>query len=278
MDEKVRVPIPFEAGMLFKSVPEALVNYMYGNDKDAAAGMRQLVHKIIPGGDTDGVPQILRPAIEVGLGKSFYTGRELESKHEQALAPGMRTRDNTTGFSAALGEAFGVSPIKLDHLISGYTGQLGLAVTQMASSLVFGPKMAGPEAAKHWSQEPLIGSTFQPKDAGAVVEDAYQMMTEASQVKATVQDLIKKGKVAEAQAYLNKNADEYAKAGISSKFTSVMTQYTNAINATKMRTDLTPEEKLKEIDKLKAARTKFAEQIMQVSSSVGKTTPQPALQ
>jgi hypothetical protein len=277
IDEKVRVPIPFEAGILFKSIPEALVNYMYGHDKDAAAGLRQAVMKMIPGGDTEGVPQILRPAIEVGLDKSFYTGRDLESKHEQALAPGMRTRDNTTGLAAALGESLNMSPIKLDHLISGYTGQLGLAVTQMASSLVFGPKMAGPEAAKHLSQMSLVGSTFQPKDAGAITEDAYQMMTEANQVKATVQDLLKKGKVAEAQMYLNKNAEEYAKASISTQFTSAMKQVTDAMTAVKASTTMTPEQKLAKLDELKAKRTELSEKVVKTMSSY-KTTPQPALQ
>ena len=278
LDEKVRVPIPFEAGIMFKSIPEALMNYMYGHDKEAAEGMRQAVLKLIPGGESYGVPQILLPGVETALGKSLHTGRDIESRHEQSLAPGMRTRESTTGLAAELGELLNISPVKLDHLIGGYTGQLGLTVTQMASSLVFGPKMAGPEVAKHWSQEPLIGSTFQPKDAGAVVEDAYQMMTEASQVKATYQDLLKKGKRAEAEAYLNKNAEEYAKSGISSKFTSGMTQFMNAINATKLRTDLTPEQKMQEIDKIKAQRTSFAEQMKAAATTVGKTTPQPALQ
>jgi hypothetical protein len=90
VDEMVRVPIPFEAGILFKSLPEAAMNYIYGHDKEAATAMRMMAQKLVPGGDTDYVPQILKPAIEVGLGKSFYTGRDLESKHEQSLTPGMR--------------------------------------------------------------------------------------------------------------------------------------------------------------------------------------------
>jgi hypothetical protein len=278
IDEKVRVPIPFEAGILFKSVPEALMNYMYGHDKEAGDAMRHAVLKLIPGGESYGVPQILMPAVETALGKSFYTGREIESRHEQSLIPGMRTRDNTSGFAAELGKELDMSPVKIDHLISGYTGQLGLAVTQMASSLVFGPKMAGPEAAKHLSQMSLIGSTFQPKDAGAVVEDAYQMMTEASQVKNTYQDLLKKGNRAEAEAFLSKNADAFAKSQIASQFPSAMKKYSDAMAAVKTRNDMTPEEKLKELDRLKEERKQTAEKYINVASSVGKTTPQSALQ
>ena len=278
IDEKVRVPIPFEAGILFKSVPEALMNYMYGHDKEAGDAMRHAILKLIPAGESYGVPQILTPAVETALGKSFYTGRDIESRHEQSLVPGMRTRDSTTGAAAELGKMLDISPVKLDHLISGYTGQLGLAVTQMASALVFGPKMAGPEVAKHLSQMPLIGSTFQPKDAGAVVEDTYQMMTEASQVKNTYQDLLKKGNRAEAEAFLSKNADAFARSQIASQFPSVMKQYTDAMTAIKSRPDMSPEEKLRELDRLKEERKQTAEKYSNAAKSVGKTTPQPALQ
>ena len=93
VDEKVRIPIPFEAGILFKSVPEALINYMYGHDKDAAAGMRQAILKLIPAGESYGVPQILLPGVEAGLGKSFYTGRDILSNYEKQLLPEEQYRE-----------------------------------------------------------------------------------------------------------------------------------------------------------------------------------------
>ena len=168
LEEYLRVPIPFEAGLLFKSVPEALVNYLHGHDKDAATGMRMIIQKLIPGGDSEYVPQILKPAIEVGLGKSFYTGRDIESKHEQSLVPSERSRDTTSGLAIAMGHSLGLDPIMIDHLINGYTGSLGLAVTQMASSIVFGGQ-PGVQPEKTLSQEPIYGTLFQPKDAGNLV-------------------------------------------------------------------------------------------------------------
>jgi hypothetical protein len=275
VDEKVRVPIPFEAGILFKSVPEAIVNYMYGHDKDAAAGMRQAVLKLIPAGESYGVPQILAPGIEVGLGKSFYTGRDIESRHEQTLVPGQRVRDTTSGFAAELGDALNMSPVKIDHFIGGYTGQIGLVVTQMASSLVFGPKMAGADVAKHGSQQPIIGSLLQPNDAGAIVEDAYQMVNEAEQVKNTVNDMIKKGRTADAKAFMEKNATEWAKAQVAPQFTSRMTQINNMIQFVKNAPNLSRDEKLEKIDELKKQRTEYAEYFMQ---QVNKTIPQSARQ
>ena len=275
VDEKVRVPLPFEAGLLFKVVPESLVNYMYGHDKEAAAGMRMAMTKMIPGLETEGIPQILKPSIEAKLGKSFYTGRDIESRHEQTLVPGMRVRDTTSGFAAELGGALNVSPIIIDHLIGGYTGQLGLAVTQMASSLVFGPKMAGAGVAKRLSQEPIVGSLFQPEDAGAVVEDAYQMMTEAEQVKNTANDMVKQGRLADARAFVEKNAVEWSRSQIATKFTSEMGKIATMMQMIKAAPNLSPEEKLEKIDELKKRRNVLAEQAMQAAN---RTTPQPALQ
>jgi hypothetical protein len=270
IEEKVRVPIPFEAGMLFKSIPEALVNAMYGKDADAASGMRQVVQKMIPGGDTLGIPLALRPAIEAGIGKSFYTGRDIESKHEQSMQPGTRTRDSTSAFADALGNELNVSPVKIDHLIQGYTGGLGLTLMNVASSLVFGKDRGPAPAESLTSQLPIIGSTFQPKDAGAIVDEAYSVMQEASRVKASYNDLITRGRPDAAAAYLAKNAEEFNKATMSQQFTSTMGQFQKQLQAI-MISGATPEEKRVAIDNLKAQRTAYAEQTLK---AVEKTTPQ----
>jgi hypothetical protein len=54
----------------------------------------------------------------------------------------------------------------------------------MASSLVFG-KQNPNEPEKICPKSPWLGRYSQPKDAGNIVEEAYQTMTEAEQVRAT---------------------------------------------------------------------------------------------
>jgi hypothetical protein len=262
LDEPVRVPIPFEAGMLFKAVPEALVNALYGKGEDAAEGMRLITQKMIPGGDTLGIPLALRPGIEAYLGKSFYTGRDLESKHEQAMQPGYRTRQGTSPFADALGEELDVSPIKIDHLLQGYTGGLGLAIMNMASHLVFGKENTGPEA--KLSGMPVIGSTFQPEDAGGIVEQAYKTMTEISRVQATYKDLLAKDP-AKAEAYKNRYAEEFNKAGLASGFTSTMNTMNQQRTAVMASKTMTPAEKRTWLTDWQARRTAFAERQLAVA-------------
>lgn len=270
IDESVRVPIPFEAGLLFKAIPEAMMSYMYGNDKDAADGMKMVLQRTIPGGDTYGIPLALRPAIEVGLGKSFYTGRDLETKHEQGLEAGYRQRANTSALADSLGEQLGLSPIKIDHLISGHTGTLGLAVAQIASSLVFGKDT--PEIEGKMSQVPVLGSSFQPEDAGNLLNRAYAAMEEASQVKRTYDDLISKGRYDAAQVYLDKNAAEYNKASMGTQFQQSMSELSKTASMITNNTaiDMSPKERRDALKTLRDQQTTLAKGAI---SALGETTP-----
>jgi hypothetical protein len=262
MDEMVRVSIPFEAGILFKAVPEAFMNFMYGHDKEAATAMRMLTQKMIPGGDTDYVPQILKPTIEAYFNKSFYTGRDIESRHEQGLLPEERVRDSTTELAAQLGSTFGVSPVMVDHLISGYTGMMGLAVAKMASSMVFGernPNMPEP----HVSQMPIIGSMFQPQDASNIMEHAYEAMTHAQQVHNTYNDLLtKKHNPEAAQEFLDKNATEFAKAQLSPSFTKEMHSFQTMLQYIATDPTLSRQEKMEKIDEVKKQRTEASQRYL----------------
>jgi uncharacterized coiled-coil protein SlyX len=257
-NEKFRVPIPFEAGILFKSVPEALVNAMYGENGDAAEGMKQALQKLIPGGDTLGVPQILRPAIEAKLGTSFYTGRSIESAHEQQLPAGQRSRATTTAFADELGSTLNMSPVMIDHLLQGYTGGMGTAVMSLAGSLVFNKQQPEGTAALHGSQMPIIGSVFQPEDAGNVVNQAYEAMQRIKEVKNQYNSLKSEGRNDEANTYAEKMATELAMAGNATKFSSGMSQFAKQMQAIKNMPSGTPEQQQEKLDELKKARTSFA--------------------
>jgi hypothetical protein len=260
VEEMVRVPIMFEAGILFKAVPEALVNMMYGRNEDAAEGLKQAVQKMIPGGDTLGIPLALRPAIETGLGKSFYTGRDLESRHEQTLQPGERTRPGTSAFADALGSELGVSPIKIDHLIQGYTGGLGAAVMHMASALALGKQGEDRAPETKLSERPFIGSTFQPKDAGAIVDEAYKQMNELSQVAATYKDKLTKDPAA-AAAYRDRYLEEIGKEKVAPAFAQTMSAFNKQRQAV-LNSQMTPVEKRAWLEDWTARRTAYAQQAL----------------
>lgn len=269
-DEAVKLPIPFEIGYIFKALPEALVNMMAKEEGGAEAlkALKQIALQTIPGGSSFGIPQAVKPLIEVGLGKSFYTGRDLESAYEQSLEPGKRVRDKTTEFSRVVGDMFNVSPIKIDALIQGYLSSTGLAMVNALSFAL--PTPDRPEAAaKRLSEVPLVGGLFQPKDAGGIINDTYDRMNEAKQVKDTFDDMLQKGQREEAKRYLEENLDKYAQSALATNFTGFMRQLSEAERAIKA-SSLSPDEKRERLDEIRRMKIQVAKNVREAS----KTTPQ----
>jgi len=70
------------------------------------------------------IPQLIKPGIETAFGvKSWPTIRPMESRSLQAREPGLRYYESTTEFAKFIGKTFNLSPIKIDHLITGYLGR-----------------------------------------------------------------------------------------------------------------------------------------------------------
>ena len=255
--EAVRVPIPFEMGYVFKAIPEAIVNMAMKKHgvEEAKQAFKQIALQIIPGGTSWGMPQAIKPLIEVGLGKSFYTGQDLETAKEQRLDPWMRYRDNTSEAAKFVGQMTNISPVKMEALINGYTGSMGLALLQ---ALNFAMPATGPEAAfKRLSEQPIIGPLFQPTDAGGIINATYDRMEEINRAKASYEKLIAEHHPAQAQAYLKEHITELSLASVAGSFSKQMgelTKYEAEIKASSR----TPEKKREELDRIRQLKIKFA--------------------
>jgi len=207
--EPLRIPIPFELGILFKALPEAVFNLAYGDEKtsEVMKGFGRLLNQSNP----LALPQAFKPLTEVVLGKSFYGGDIESSREQKSLLPTERYRASTTELAKLLGSVtgnVGLSPIKIDYLIRGYTGPLGIAITQLANPIL--NTEASADVAKpteNLSKMPFIGGLFQPVEGRGTLDQAYERMEEIQQAKGVYNRYIQEGKRAEAQAF----AQEYAK-------------------------------------------------------------------
>jgi hypothetical protein len=261
VDEPIRIPIPFEIGYIFKALPEALYNTMVNEHggEEAVKALGTIIQNTIPGGSSYGIPQAMRPAIEAGLGKSFYTGRDILSAHEKQLLPEDQFRAQTTEAAKIAGKVAGVSPIILEQLVQGYTGTMGLAFLQAVSMGV--PKREGPEGAyKRLSEMPVIGGAFQPNDAGAIINRMYDRMGEYKKVEASVNEAINKGDRTRALELINTRGNEYVAAEVADMYTSTMkdlTQMEQAIRAS----DLSSEAQRKRLDEVRQAKIHFSRMV-----------------
>ena len=74
------------------------------------------------------VPQVVKPVLEVGLNRSFYTGRPLVGIYQQPLEASLQYTETTSELAKALSAAAGrdvVSPIAIDHIVRGMFGSIG---------------------------------------------------------------------------------------------------------------------------------------------------------
>lgn len=172
----IKIPIPFEVGVIFKVLPERLTAYMLGNDtgKDLLLSAKRNITS------TFGLqlPQAILPAIEVAFNYSVFTGREIVGQGMQDIDKQFQINPNTTKLSQAIGNltsfktasgtSWGVSPIEIDHLISGYLGGLGMYMAE-SIDMIIDMNSDNPKASKRFEQMPVIKRfALDPKARGSV--------------------------------------------------------------------------------------------------------------
>jgi hypothetical protein len=259
-DEALRVPVPFEIGYIFKAIPEAIINSMASDAgaEDAYKAFKNIAIQTVPGASSGFMPAGVKPLVENATNHSFFTGRQLESKAEEMREAQFRYRDNTSELAKGAGALTGYSPIKIENLIRGYTGTMGMAFTQ-ALSAAGAP--AGPsEPTKRLSEMPVIGAAFQPQDAGGIVSDMYDHMAHAKEVQGTFNELIKEGKGAEAREYLQNNINEMATKSLTGNLQETMGKLKKAEMAIRA-SSLTPDEKRQRLDEIQRVRIKIAQNV-----------------
>jgi hypothetical protein len=130
-----RIPKPFETGVIFSSSVEAAANVMSGNDEISHV-FNYLKHAFLETFAFNPVPQVIRPATEVYMNRSFFTGRPIEPMSKLRLRPGDRYDPWDSETLRLLGDKLNISPKKANTLIRGYTAALGMGILALSDLLV----------------------------------------------------------------------------------------------------------------------------------------------
>lgn len=258
VEEPLRIPIPYEAGLIFKALPEAIFMLAQKDTqgKPVLDAMGKMLADAMPLGPTSFIPQAVKPIVEAQLNKSFYTGEDIESGVEQGLLPAARTREKTSGAAAAIGNSLGVSPIKVDYLANAYLGGYGMALMGMLGSVL--PATKGPEApTKRLSEMPLVGSMFQPNNARGQLDAFFDNAEHYKQIKNTFDALVEKGQTKEAEALADKYGREIVLSSVSEKFKDRIADFSKMERLVRA-SSLTPTEKRLRIDEIRYAKDDFA--------------------
>jgi hypothetical protein len=255
--DPIKVPIPFEAGLIFKALPEALA-LMSQKDKDSREVLKALGGMVAMSSPV-GVstqPQAIKPIIEAAMNKSFFTGRDLESAQEQELLPSERVRAGTSELAKLVSSATGgtVSPIMIEHFVNGYSGSMGLAIMQSANALLPADREA---PAKRLSEMPVIGSMFQATDAPGQITSMYERAKRYEQIKNTFDKYVDEGRGAEAQALAQRYGREIVFADIAEDFKKDVGEFTTLEKQIRASA-LSAEEKTERLKEIRQAKIALA--------------------
>lgn len=261
-DEPIRVPIPFEAGILFKALPEAMFNLATtdAKSKDVLPALGKQVLNSVPGMSNMGLPQGIKPVIEMATNTNFFTMNPIESQRQQAELPGYRANANTTELSKTIGKSLGISPVMLDHFINSTTSSTGIALMSMFNPML--REVGAPEA--RTSQMPVIGGFFQPTDGSGLINKAYADMQQIEKINTTFKRL-NESSPEEADRFLEKNMAQLDNASAAGTFKKQMGDLNKEERQIRADGKLSSAQKRRELDEIKQMKIELAKEFMSIS-------------
>jgi hypothetical protein len=271
-DEPMKIPIPFEVGLLFKAIPEGMINTLVGDEGSAGEAAKAIGQQILNSIPGLAVPQAVKPALEGMANYSFFTGRAVESQAQQRLPIADRYGDYTTETAKALGFGFelagkewGLSPVMIEHLVRGYTSSLGVAVMKMTDAAL-GLTPGGEKPTARASENPLFGSLFQRVDGNAIVDRAFREIERAERQAARMKQAMDEGNEEKAKAIMEDPAfvsSALQKTGQQAK--KQFAEIAKAMDVIRTHKDMTGEQKREQLKALTQMKNSVAEQMVQAA-------------
>jgi hypothetical protein len=169
----IKIPIPFEVGVIFKVIPERIAELTLGNDtaKDFRDSMRRSLVNTFA---FNPIPQTILPLVEAKTNYSFFTGRAIVGQGLEGLAPEFQVGGSTSYLAKWLGAQTGSSPMLIDHIIGGYTGTFGMYAVDAIDAIV-STNSDAPKASKRFEQMPVLRRFLLDPDARGNVTAYYDL-------------------------------------------------------------------------------------------------------
>ncbi len=263
-DEIIRVPKPFELGIVFGTIPEHILTNMAKSET-----LGNLTEKIFGSLKQDilgsAIPTIATPMIEQGYNVSFFRGRPLIPQSKQGLLDEDQFSIHTNEISKTIAKMLGAvtpddstfdSPIVVENYIRQWTGGLGKKALDLAE---FGLKKAGVYEDRIKASEGLKGILFvsgfvirYPSTNLQSIEDFYKKANKAEKVANSLDERKNRFDMDGVQALLEEEG-LVASDGIQQtirNFKKTISEHRKLINLIDINPDMNPDEKREHIDTL----------------------------
>ena len=217
----VKIPVAPEVGFLFKVIPERLLRYIVsqGTERPQDAetfytGFRDAF--VTAYGGINLTPQLIKPALEVMVNYSFFTGNPIVGRGMSDEAEFQFT--SGTSELAKLFGNIGISPLKADYLIRGYTGMVGAIVLDATDAIANPDRMTKPIY-----KTPQISTFMYDPTGRGYKSDFYRFRESVDKVTDTVNMFKREGRAEELEEYLTEDKLKlYAMRGFAGKAEEVL--------------------------------------------------------
>jgi hypothetical protein len=267
-----RLPKPFELGAVFASMPERIVRRLTG--KDSTGKMASRIGAIVSDQlAMDPVPQLFRPALNVYANKDNFRNTPIETLSDEGKLPSERVSPRTSDTSrvavqaiAPVADKIGLSPKRLEYLIGGYFGTVGMYALGASDLLV--RQMEDRPATPAWRADdiPGIKAFYRVEPARSTVyeSDLYELRTEIEKVYKSAKAHEREGDDAKAQALHDRFPKELAAREAINDGAKELSDIHKEMNRIYADSGLSPQKKRQLIDELTTIKNTVAKDVMQI--------------
>ena len=173
-EEHFQLPKPFEVGFLFGTVPERIMEQLM-TDKPGRVLAERIVSGVLEQLQFNPIPQAVRPLAEQWFNKDIFRDRPIVSQGMERKIPVEQYGQQTTATAKLVAQFMDTlltplagktgldalrSPARLEHLVKGYLGGLGLFALG-ASDMVINKVSNAPDAPERRLEDyPVVGSFY----------------------------------------------------------------------------------------------------------------------
>jgi hypothetical protein len=276
---KVILPMNTSGGYFYKAVPEMLYNKIMKEGTKNAVDERRLRTALKEAaidmllGPTP-VPSGIKPFVEIGLNKDFFTGRPVVPESLAKLEAAERYVANTSEAGKFLSGLTGtkekrlLDPLEADHIIRGIFGTAGAMGQWFSNSIAVA---SGERAAMTDKQQPITGS-FLRTDVGRRNEDLfYDFKAEVDKRYGTYAKMLEREDDKAADAYEEKHSDIIDFYQDVNKMDSELKEINAEIRyyGESKDTGLTPQQRREEIKLLQIEKQEMLDDIIEMRKEAG---------
>lgn len=172
----LRIPKPQEAGILFGSGIEAVLDQAFNKDPEAIGNWA----KVFGGNMAPSImPTIFLPLLEWQANYSFFRGQSITPQRLQNLPDELQYTPNTSALARTVGGVLKLSPVKIDNTIRGYTGTMGMTLVQQLDWFADEKQNMPYKKVSEWPF--LRDFTVNQNIQNRSVDDFYKMLRKANE-------------------------------------------------------------------------------------------------